>query len=231
MALASHLKGHVFLFEAKPAAAYPPRAGLRLLLVVVLLEALIGPRLHVLDWLGVPQPHGAIRMALLLILLLALVRWFARAPFADLGLRPWREWTLVEKSYFVQVVIVANVLFALLFFARPRPPAVTSALPLVLAVNFAWGFYQEMVYRGLLQTELVRRFGAIAGILAANVLFTFGPLHFYHFARPNPWPMLAAIFAMGLFFAVLFHRSRNLWLPAVFHGIGTAWILAAIERG
>src|SRR5260221_14571242 len=96
-------------------------------------------------------------------------------------------------------------------------------------VNFAWGFYQELVYRGLLQTELVRRFGAIAGVLAANLLFTFGPLHFYHLSRPNPWPMLAAIFAMGLFFGAPFHRSRNLWLPAVFHGIGTAWILAALD--
>jgi membrane protease YdiL (CAAX protease family) len=38
--------------------------------------------------------------------------------------------------------------------------------------------------------------------------------------------MFAAIFAMGLFFAVLFHRSGNLWIVATFHGIGTAFILS-----
>ena len=62
-------------------------------------------------------------------------------------------------------------------------------------------------------------------VLLANLAYTFGPLHFYHFSQPSPWPMLAAIFAIGLIFAVLLHRSRNLWMVAVFHGIGTAWIL------
>jgi membrane protease YdiL (CAAX protease family) len=37
--------------------------------------------------------------------------------------------------------------------------------------------------------------------------------------------MFAAIFVIGLFFAVLFHRSGNLWIAAVFHGLGTAFIL------
>ena len=41
-----------------------------------------------------------------------------------------------------------------------------------------WGFYQEVVYRGILQTELMRRFGTLAGVLLANFAFTFGPLHF-----------------------------------------------------
>ena len=62
------------------------------------------------------------------------------------------------------------------------------------------------------------------GILASNLLYTFGPLHAYHLAGPSPAPMFAAIFAIGLFFGVLFARSGNLWLPGVFHGIGDAWI-------
>jgi membrane protease YdiL (CAAX protease family) len=44
-----------------------------------------------------------------------------------------------------------------------------------------WGFYQEVMYRGILQTELVRRWGPLWGILVSNSLFTFGPLHFYRF--------------------------------------------------
>src|SRR5258708_7675155 len=93
------------------------------------------------------------------------------------------------------------------------------------ATNFLWGFYQELAYRGLLQTELTRRFGAIAGVVVANLAYTFGPLHYDHFAGPSPVAMFAAIFAIGLYFGVLRHRSGNLWMPAVFHGIGTAWIL------
>jgi membrane protease YdiL (CAAX protease family) len=65
---------------------------------------------------------------------------------------------------------------------------------------------------------------------AGCLLFTFGPLHFYHLSRPSPWPMMAGIFAIGLFFGVLYHRSRNLWLAATFHGVGTAWILTAFPE-
>jgi membrane protease YdiL (CAAX protease family) len=88
-----------------------------------------------------------------------------------------------------------------------------------------WGFYQEVVYRGILQTELVRRWGPLRGILVSNSLYTFGPLHFYYFSHTSPArPMFAAIFALGLFFAVLFRRSDNLWMVAIFHGIGTLYI-------
>lgn len=219
---ASHWRGHLFLFEPRPAAAYPAAAGWKLLLIVVLLEAVIGPRLHLLEWLGLPMPHPAARVAALLALALVLVRHFAGVRFAQIGLRRWNEWSATEKSYFLQVVVIANAVFAVLLASYLQ--AATASLALALAVNFLWGFYQELVYRGLLQAELTRRAGATAGILLANLAYTFGPLHFYYFAQPSPWPMLAAIFAIGLFFAVLLHRSRNLWLVAVFHGIGNAWI-------
>ena len=222
---ASHWRGHLFLFEPRPAAAYTPAAGWRLLLIVVLLEAVIGPRFHLLAWLGFQPAHPAARVAMSLALALALVRYFAEVRLADIGLRRWREWSATEKSYFVQVVVIANVVFAALYAGRLPAAAAASGFWLALATSFAWGFHQEVIYRGLLQAELARRLGPAAGILLANLAYTFGPLHFYHFAQPSPWPMLAAIFAIGLFFAVLLHRSRNLWMVAVFHGIGSAWIL------
>ena len=76
-----------------------------------------------------------------------------------------------------------------------RPAAI------VVFTNFLWGFHQELVYRGILQTELVRRWGPLRGILVSNSLYTFGPLHFYHFSHTHPaLPMFAGIFAIGLFF-------------------------------
>jgi uncharacterized protein len=90
-----------------------------------------------------------------------------------------------------------------------------------------WCFYQELMYRGLLQTELTRRFGALWGALIANVAFTFGPLHFYHFQSAmtdvNKAIMFAAIFGIGLFFAFIFARTRNLWIVGVFHGLGNVF--------
>lgn len=159
-------------------------------------------------------------MPALLALGLILVRYFAGIRFDALGFRGWGEWSLAQKSYFLQVTCAASIVFAVLYPGALRAPL------LVLATNFLWGFHQEVVYRGMLQTELGRRFGGVAGTLLANLFFTFGPLHLYHFSGAAPWPMFAAIFAIGLLFGAIFQRSGNLWIVAVFHGLGTAFILS-----
>ena len=84
----------------------------------------------------------------------------------------------------------------------------------------------------MVQLELVRRWGALAGILIANVLYTFGPLHWNYFSARSAVavPMFAAIFAIGLFFGVLFRRSGNLWMVAVLHGIGNAYIVGSLSK-
>lgn len=220
MNLSSHWRGHFLLFEPKERAALDAKAALRLLIIFVLLEGLIGPRFEALEALGLPLPPAWFRNVFLLVLALLLVRFFARISWRGLGFIPWREWSATEKSYFLQVVVIFCAAGALLLGARLRPE--------LFATFFVWGFYQEVVYRGIVQTALVSRMGALAGILLGNLLFTFGPLHFYHFFQtPNAAGMFAAIFAIGLFFAALFHRSGNLWIVATFHGIGTAFILSA----
>ena len=86
---------------------------------------------------------------------------------------------------------------------------------------------QELVYRGILQTELVRRWGSILGILVSNFLFTFGPLHFYHFSHGvsgRALPVFTGVFLMGLFFGVLFRRSGNLAIVGILHGLGNCYI-------
>ena len=57
--------------------------------------------------------------------------------------------------------------------------------------------------------------------------FTFGPLHFYHFTTAtSPLGIFAAIFLAGLYFAVLFQRSGNLWIIGIMHGIADWYILS-----
>jgi membrane protease YdiL (CAAX protease family) len=98
----------------------------------------------------------------------------------------------------------------------------------VFVPQVVWGFYQEFVYRGLVQTELVRRWGTWPGILASNLIFTFGPLHLYHFGLARHdlshlW-IFMAIFSIGMYFAVLYHRSGNLWITGLLHGVGDFFI-------
>lgn len=220
MDVSPHWRGHLLLFERRELPAVDAHAALRLLVVFVVLEGLLGPRFELLKVLGLAYPPPAVRIAFLMALALVAIRVFARVPLRSIGFVPWREWSATEKSYFLQVVVIGSVAGTVLLGSRLQPVAFATAL--------IWGFYQEVVYRGILQTALVRRMGAIAGIIVGNLLFTFGPLHFYHFFQTPSWPlMFAAIFAIGLFFAALFHRSGNLWIAAVFHGLGTAFILGA----
>ena len=225
-----HLQGHVLLFEQKPGPQFEASAGLRLLFVAVILEAV---RLGVVRWFY-PKVPLLILLPLFLGFALLAIRFGAGLKLSQIGFKPWRQWNAIEKSYFVQLLIIANVVFPLIFanplrriFAQPNSLAVVAT---VFVPYLFFGFYQEVIYRGMLQSELVRRCGAFFGILAANVLYTFGPLHSYYFASRSSLalPMFAAIFAIGLFFGILFRRSGNLWIVAVIHGIGNAYIVGSL---
>jgi uncharacterized protein len=225
--LLTHLRGHVLLFDRQPAPRHDPSAGLRLVITAAALEA---TRLGLVIGLY-PKLPLLILLPLLLGLALLAIPFVARVKFSQIGFRPWREWTTTEKSYFLQVLVIANLVFPLVFAGRLRAilghPNAVSIIASVFVPYLFYGFYQELVYRGMLQSDLVRRWGAVAGVLIANVLYTFGPLHWNHFSPVNV-PMFASIFAIGLFFGILFHRSGNLWIVAVIHGLGNAYIVTSL---
>jgi uncharacterized protein len=225
------LRGHLLLFDQREPPAYSARTGLRLLVVFAVLELVVGPRAHLLRWLGLDLPRW-LTLPLLLAAAILAVRFWAKARLSDVGFQPWRAWTATEKLYFPQVVLLANAIF-LAVYARQLAPLAREPSPwpsamAIVAPELLWGFYQEVVYRGILQTELTRRFGAVWGPLLANLAYTFGPLHFYHLTSARSPASIAAIlaatFAIGLFFAFVFHRTRNVWLVGTFHGIGNAYV-------
>src|SRR2546430_12974684 len=94
-----HLRGHVLLFDKRPAPAYDASAGMRLLGTAIGIEAL---RLVAIRWLRPGMPL-IILIPLFLICVLLLVRFVAGLRLRQIGLYRWREWTPVEKSYFIQV--------------------------------------------------------------------------------------------------------------------------------
>jgi uncharacterized protein len=227
-----HLRGHLLLFDPRSALAFDESAAIRLVGIAIVLEILRPVAVRSLH-LGVPL---MIFVLLFLICALVLVRFVAGLKLSQIGLCPWREWTPVEKSYFIQLVVLANVVFPLVFAGRMRlilaQPSAFSIIWNGFVPYLFFGFYQEVVYRGMVQSELVRRWGVFMGILIANVLYTFGPLHWNYFSSRSSVavPMFAAIFAIGLFFGVLFRRSGNLWIVAVIHGIGNAYIVGSLSK-
>ena len=226
--LGPHLRGHLLLFDRRSSLAPASTPAARLLLIFLLLEAIVGPRLSILRWLHLPALPTSVRVPALIVLALSLVRFVARLESAQIGFYGWRKWSATERSYFIQALILGNAVF--MFVTAPRVRAIASdpslwgAACLITLTSLAWGVYQELVYRGILQTALVSRFKPLAGILLANTAFTFGPLHFYHFAAGSGAGMFAGIFAIGLLFSLIYWRSGNLWIVGILHGIGDAYI-------
>jgi len=228
-------RGHLFLFEKPTAPTYSSRAGFKLLSLFVLLEFLLRPLLLASSrWLMIADRTWWILAQVTILVLLGcwLVTRFAGVRLSQLGLHSWQSWSKIEKLYFLQVIPIAVVVFSFTFSESLKGLLARSDLGhiglFILLPRMIWGFYQEFVYRGILQTELVRRWGTLTGILTSNLIFTFGPLHAYHFplAQGNPshlW-IFAATFGIGLFFAILFMRSGNLWMVGIMHGIGDLFI-------
>lgn len=202
--------------------------ALRLVLLYVGLEFVIGPRLSLLGWLHIAQPPTWVRIPALSILALMLVVMVAGARLSDVGLRKWREWPRSQKLGFLLLVVVTNAIFCLVFASRLRivaaDPLLSTHVWTVIFPYFIWGFYQELVYRGILQTALTQRVKQGLAILVSNLLFTFGPLHYYYWTHPSTaLASFAITFCTGLVFAVVFALSKNLWLVGILHGLGNVY--------
>lgn len=134
----------------------------------------------------------------------------------------------MQKIGFVVLFVAANAVFFVVFLARLRvvaaDPAFATHLWTIVLPYLLWGFYQELVYRGILQTALARLLKQPAALLVSNALFTFGPLHYYYWAHPaTALANFSIVFVTGLVFAVAFALSKNLWLVGMLHGVGNLY--------
>lgn len=242
-AIGSIWRGQLFLFDKPQAPSYSSLAGYKLLAVVFIVEFLLRPLFRMGgERLGIAaRPWWMLlEMSLLTGLAFWLVIGFARVQLSQLGLCSWRHWSPTEKFFLPQIVFITLAVFSFFSWRDLRALWIRQDMwqicLFVCVPHLIWGFYQELLYRGALQTELVRRWGAPTGVLASNLIFTFGPLHAYHFSAVRVHPthlwIFAAIFGIGMYFAILFQRSGNLWIVGLLHGLGDWFIdgLAVVAR-
>lgn len=229
-------RGHLFLFDKQNQTTWSPQQGSKLLIIVIFLEAFFRPiLLFSSQWYSFQQNTcwSIAYMGIIIGALLILIKWYARIRLSLVGLYRWRYWTKAECLYFLQIIPVTIAIFSFFNFNQLQSLLKHNdwfkIVSLTLFPLLVWGLYQELLYRGILQTEMVRRWGTKKGILISNSIFTFGPLHIYHFlsARHHPAHLLifVAIFAIGLFFSAVFRYSGNAWLVGLMHGLGDMFIV------
>ncbi|WP_162142529.1 CPBP family intramembrane glutamic endopeptidase [Aneurinibacillus terranovensis] len=80
----------------------------------------------------------------------------------------------------------------------------------ILFVGFFVPVAEEMMFRGVLQTVLVERFGAVIGVVGSS--FLFAAIH----VDPVLFPPL---FTLGLMLGWLRHHHRSLWASVLFHAL------------
>jgi membrane protease YdiL (CAAX protease family) len=226
--LADSVRAHLLRFEMPLAPTYGNAVGTRMLVAFLVVGVGMFVALRfAFDAMGA-RGLPAANLGFVVVLLAAFVvaqRVLVGLPMSEVGLRRYADWTHRERLYVLQVVPLAVVLFATVFrdhlAALREQHGLAGFLLFSILTGLLWGAVQEFLYRGWLQTELTRRFGATAGLIAANVAFTFGPLHVNYFAGPAGlrWGGLLAVFGIGLFFGIVYRRSGNVWIPAVLHGL------------
>ena len=226
--LVDSVRAHTWQFETPLAPTYADAVGIRVLVafLVVGVSLLFALRFaaDAAGVRGLPVANLAFVVALLAAFFVT-QRAFVGMPMAGVGLRRFADWSRRERLFFFQVVPFAAIAFAIVFgdhlLALLKQHGLAGFLLFSVLTGLIWGMVQEFFYRGWLQTELTRRFGATAGLLAANAVFTLGPLHFNDLFGPAGvrWGALVAVFGIGLFFGIVYYRSGNLWIPAVLHGL------------
>ncbi|WP_161798246.1 CPBP family intramembrane glutamic endopeptidase [Aneurinibacillus tyrosinisolvens] len=80
----------------------------------------------------------------------------------------------------------------------------------ILLIGLFVPIAEEMMFRGVLQTALVKRFGAIAGVVGSGLIFAL--IH----VDPVLFP---SIFVMGVMLGWMRHYYRSIWASVLFHAL------------
>jgi membrane protease YdiL (CAAX protease family) len=162
-------------------------------------------------------------MGLLIVWFLVVVIERSSFTWEAVGL-DWRKNSLPLILLGATLALILFIASVLTEYVRGRSgssqstPMIGVSVPvlfqnLVLYLGMAFG--EEVVFRGYVQTRLVKRYGAIWGVPAAAVIFTL--LHQISY-RMSPITALSGAMlwtAMG----ALYHFSKSLYLVGMAHGV------------
>jgi len=109
---------------------------------------------------------------------------------------------------------------------RPAPafPAfeVKYLLRDMIYMFFFVGLGEELLFRGLLQRDLMKVFGVNGGIILASLMFAVMHLTW------RSVPELGFVFIAGLVLGILYWKTKNLALPIIIHGINNVMLVAVL---
>ncbi|WP_439183360.1 lysostaphin resistance A-like protein [Carboxylicivirga taeanensis] len=156
--------------------------------------------------------------------LLGVVYWFRtqldKESMSSIGLHLKYQqggWGAVTAIVSVSLVFVVLLLFQLIHVTDVHFNALALGLSL-LGYVFV-GFFEELVFRGYIQTNLSKALNSTWGLLISSLLFTI-----LHGLNPSITLLgLFNIFLAGLLLGVFYQLSGNLWGAIGFHALWNFW--------
>ncbi|MFQ6122385.1 MAG: lysostaphin resistance A-like protein [Dehalococcoidales bacterium] len=112
------------------------------------------------------------------------------------------------------------------FILHPSPAFPTFEIKYffkdMLYMLFFVALGEELLFRGLLQRDLMKVFGTKGGLILASLMFAIMHLTWRSF------PELGFVFIAGLILGVLYWKTKNLVLPILVHGINNVMLVAVL---
>jgi hypothetical protein len=84
------------------------------------------------------------------------------------------------------------------------------------------GFGEELLFRGLLQRDLMKVFGIKGGLILASLMFAVMHLTW------RSLPELGFVFIAGLILGISYQKTKNLALPIIIHGTNNVILVAVL---
>jgi uncharacterized protein len=126
------------------------------------------------------------------------------------------------------LVALTGILFGMAeyFILHPKPiiptlnfePIIISAIIIFISTGLA----EELLFRGIIQRNAQKALGAGFGILYSSLLFTILSI------GQNSFPDLIFIFLVGLFYGIIFYKTKSIVGIALAHGISNIMLLLII---
>ncbi len=109
---------------------------------------------------------------------------------------------------------------------KPAPSFPTFELKYLLRdiiyMTFFVGLGEELLFRGLIQNDLIKTFGTKTGILGQALLFAV-----MHMTWRSPLEIAFTFFA-GILFGILYHRTGTLTASITFHGMNNVMLVSIL---
>jgi membrane protease YdiL (CAAX protease family) len=219
-----------------PWGALAPFLALAFLIATQLTGTELVRPLARLDAFGNPLDANAlvafalVPFGLLMLILLAWVRFVERRPLASVGLRhehPVRSFLRGHAIGMSSIAAIVAVIWLAGGYTASHEttgwssPSALLSIFLLLAALALQSSAEELLFRGWLLSVLTRKFNVVVAVMVSSLLFSF-----LHFSRGQHWLATLGTLLFGVFACAWALRSRSILGVMGWHS-GWNWLLAS----